>query len=121
MTCHRVNDKGGDVVPARCLKLGINWPRMRFMKLFLTLSASIAFGYDEWEITLKSGDESDGIIVSETDDEIMIKDAKAIATRIKKQDIATRRKLKTSLMPVGLQQTMSTPGLSFDLVGYLSP
>ena len=57
--------------------------------------------------------------MSETADEVLLKDAKAIATHVKKGDIATRRKLKTSLMPVGLQQTMSTQDL-VDLVGYLS-
>ncbi len=57
--------------------------------------------------------------MSETEDELTIKDIKATSTRIKKRDIATRVKLKTSLMPAGLQQTMSTDDL-VDLVGYLS-
>jgi putative membrane-bound dehydrogenase-like protein len=116
--CHRVNDKGGDVGPALS-EIGDKLAKEAIYEAILDPSASIAFGYDAWEITLKSGDEAGGIILSETEDDLTIKDAKAIATRIKKRDIATRRKLKTSLMPVGLQQTMSTQDL-VDLVGYLS-
>jgi len=118
MTCHRVNDKGVDLGPALS-EVGDKLAKDAIYEAILDPSASIAFGYDAWEITLKSGDEAGGIIVSETEDELMIKDAKAIATRIKKRDIASRRKLKTSLMPAGLQQTMSTQDL-VDLVGYLS-
>jgi putative membrane-bound dehydrogenase-like protein len=118
ITCHRVNDKGVDLGPALS-EIGDKLARDAIYEAILDPSASIAFGYDAWEITLKSGDEAGGIIVSETEDELMIKDAKAIATRIKKQDIASRKKLKTSLMPAGLQQTMSTQDL-VDLVGYLS-
>jgi putative membrane-bound dehydrogenase-like protein len=118
MTCHRVNDKGADLGPALS-EIGDKLAKDAIYEAILDPSASIAFGYDAWDITLKSGDEAGGIIISETDDELTIKDAKAIATRIKKQDIASRRKLKTSLMPVGLQQTMSTQDL-VDLVAYLS-
>jgi putative heme-binding domain-containing protein len=117
-TCHRVNDQGGDVGPALS-EIGDKLAKDAIFEAILDPSASIAFGYDAWQVTLKSDDEIEGIIVSETDSELLIKDAKAIATRIKKSDIASRRKLKTSLMPVGLQQTMSTQDL-VDLVGYLS-
>jgi putative heme-binding domain-containing protein len=118
VTCHRVNEKGADVGPALS-EIGDKLAKDAIYEAILDPSASIAFGYDAWEITLKSGDEAGGIIVSETEDELTIKDAKAIATRIKKQDVASRRKLKTSLMPAGLQQTMSAQDL-VDLVGYLS-
>jgi putative heme-binding domain-containing protein len=117
-TCHRVNDKGGEVGPALS-EIGDKLAKDAIYEAILDPSASIAFGYDAWQVTLKSGDEIEGIIVSETEEELLIKDAKAIATRLKKADIATRRKLKTSLMPTGLQQTMSTQDL-VDLVGYLS-
>ncbi len=58
-------------------------------------------------------------MVSDTTDELIIKDAKAIPTHVKKSDILSRQKLKLSLMPAGLQQAMSTQDL-VDLVEYLS-
>ncbi len=118
MTCHRINDKGADVGPALS-EIGAKLGKDALYEAILDPSAGIAFGYESWEISLKSGDDAMGIVVSDTDEEIIIKDAKAISTHIKKSDIVSRRKLKTSLMPAGLQQTMSTQDL-VDLVEYLS-
>ncbi len=118
ITCHRVNNMGADVGPGLS-EIGDKLGREAIYEAILDPSASIAFGYDAWDITQKSGDEIVGLIVSETEDELTVKDIKAISTRIKKRDIATRVKLRTSLMPADLQQTMSTEDL-VDLVGYLS-
>ncbi len=118
VNCHRVNDKGVDVGPALS-EIGDKLGKEGLYEAILDPSAGIAFGFEAWQIELKSGDEAFGIIVSETADEIVLKDAKAIATRIKKSDIAKRIQSKTSLMPTGLQQTMSTQDL-VDLVEYMS-
>lgn len=118
INCHRVNDKGADLGPALS-EIGAKLGKDALYEAILDPSAGITFGYEAWQIDLKSGDEAFGIIVSETADELVLKDAKAIATRIKKSDIATRRQSKISLMPAGLQQTMSTQDL-VDLVEYLS-
>ena len=118
INCHRINDKGADVGPALS-EIGAKLGKDALYEAILDPSAGIAFGYEAWQIELKSGDEAYGIIVSETADEIVLKDAKAIATHIRKSDIAKRQQSKTSLMPAGLQQTMSTQDL-VDLVEYLS-
>ena len=118
INCHRINNKGVDLGPALS-EIGNKLGKDALYEAILDPSAGIAFGYEAWQINLKSGDEAYGIIVSETADEIVLKDAKAIATHIRKGDIASRRQSKTSLMPAGLQQTMSTQDL-VDLVEYLS-
>jgi putative heme-binding domain-containing protein len=118
INCHRVNDKGADLGPALS-EIGAKLGKDALYEAILDPSAGIAFGYEAWQIDLKSGDEAYGIIVSETADELVLKDAKAIAIRIKKSDIAARRQSKISLMPAGLQQTMSTQDL-VDLVEFLS-
>ena len=118
MTCHRINDKGADVGPALS-EIGAKFGKDALYEAILDPSAGIAFGYEAWDIAMKSGDDLLGIVVSETDDELIIKDAKAISIHVKKSDILSRRKSKVSLMPVGLQQTMSTQDL-VDLVEYLS-
>ena len=116
--CHRVNDKGVDFGPALS-EIGTKLGKDALYEAILDPSAGIAFGYEAWQIELKSGDEAYGLIVSETADELTIKDVKAIPTRIKKSEIVKRQQLKTSIMPAGLQQTMSTQDL-VDLVEYLS-
>jgi len=118
INCHRVNDKGVDFGPALS-EIGTKLGKDALYEAILDPSAGIAFGYEAWDIELKSGDAAFGLIVSETIDELTLKDAKAIPTRIKKSDITSRRQLKTSIMPAGLQQTMSTQDLA-DLVEYLS-
>ena len=118
INCHRINEKGADVGPALS-EIGNKLGKDALYEAILDPSAGIAFGYEAWQIDLKSGDEAYGIIVSETADELVLKDAKAISTRIKKSDIAKRQQSKISLMPAGLQLTMSTQDL-VDLVEYLS-
>ena len=118
VTCHRVNEKGADVGPALS-EIGAKLGKDALYEAILDPSAGIEVGYEAWQITLKSGDDIVGIIKSETDDEVIVKDAKALATNIKKTDIQSRRKLKKSLMPDGLQQNLSTQDL-VDLVEYLS-
>ncbi len=118
ITCHRINDKGADVGPALS-EIGAKLGKDALYEAILDPSAGIAFGYEAWQITLKSGDDLVGIVKSETEDELILKDAKAIPIHIKKSDISSRRQLKTSLMPADLQKAMSTQDL-VDLVEYLS-
>jgi putative membrane-bound dehydrogenase-like protein len=118
INCHRVNDKGIDLGPALS-EIGTKLGKDALYEAILDPSAGIAFGYEAWHIQLKSGDDAVGLITSETENEIVLKDVRAISTHIKKADIIQRDKLKLSLMPAGLQQTMSTQDL-VDLVEYLS-
>ena len=68
---------------------------------------------------LKNGDEPYGLIASETADELTLKAVGGIVTKFKKSDIASRQQSKLSIMPAGLQQSMSTEEF-VDLVEYLS-
>jgi putative membrane-bound dehydrogenase-like protein len=116
--CHRVNNKGVDLGPALS-EIGAKLGKDALYEAILDPSAGIEFGYEAWLIQLKSGDEAYGIITSETADELVIKDAKAVPLRVKKSDIVSRQKSRLSLMPAGLQQAMTTQELA-DLVEYLS-
>ncbi len=117
INCHRVNSKGVDLGPALS-EIGAKLGKDALYEAILDPSAGIEFGFEAWQIELKSGDEAYGIITSETADELTIKDAKAIPIHIKKGDITRRQQMKTSMMPAGLQQTMSLQDL-VDLVEYL--
>jgi putative heme-binding domain-containing protein len=88
------------------------------LEAILDPSAGISFGYETWQLQLKSGDEAYGLVASETNEELSIKSVGGIITRYKKADIAKREKVGVSIMPTGLQQNMSTQEL-VDLVEYL--
>ena len=68
---------------------------------------------------VKDGNSAIGIVVSDTDAEVALKALGAIVTKFPKSAIASQTKLKTSLMPTGLQRAMAQQDL-IDLIEYLS-
>ena len=116
--CHVVNGKGVDVGP-QLSEIGTKLGKDAIYQAILDPSGGISFGFEAWNIQLKNEDELFGLITSETADEITVKTQTGIVSKVKKADIAKRQKLTTSLMPMGLQLTMSTQEL-VDLVEYLA-
>jgi len=116
--CHQVNGQGIDFGP-NLSEIGAKLGKDALYESVLNPSAGISFGYEAWLIELKNGDEAYGLIASETADELAIKAVGGIVTHYKKSDIAKRAQEKLSIMPAGLQQTMSLQDL-VDLVEYLS-
>jgi len=117
-SCHQVNGKGVDFGP-KLSEIGTKLGKDGLYAAILDPNAGISFGYETWQIELKNGDEAYGLLSSETEDEIAIKAAGNIVSRYKKSDMVRREKLKSSIMPTGLQQAMNTQDL-VDLVEYLS-
>jgi putative heme-binding domain-containing protein len=118
INCHQVNGKGVDFGPALS-EIGTKLGKDAIYESILDPSAGISFGYEAWSIELKNGDEIFGLIASETNDELAVKTQNGITTKYKKSEIAKRQKQTLSIMPAGLQLTMSTKDL-VDLVEYLS-
>jgi putative heme-binding domain-containing protein len=116
--CHIVNGQGKDFGPALS-EIGTKLGKDALYESILEPSAGISFGYESWEIMLKNGDELYGLIVSETGDSLSIKDASGLIRKIAKNDLKSRQTLKLSIMPAGLQMTMTTQEL-VDLVEYLA-
>lgn len=116
--CHQIGDKGRDLGPALS-EIGSKLGRDALYEAILDPNAGVSFDYEAWEIETHSGEEFFGILVNETATEVTIKDARAIPTRIAVKDIARREKGTVSIMPAGLQMTMSTQDL-VDLVEFLS-
>lgn len=116
--CHQVNGEGIDFGP-NLSEIGTKLGKDALYEAILDPSAGISFGFEAWQIELKSGEEAYGLIVSETADELALKTQGGIITRYKKSDVAKREQQKLSIMPADLQQTMSAEDL-VDLVEYLS-
>jgi len=116
--CHQVRGEGRDLGPA-LTEIGTKLPKEALYEAILDPSAGISFGFEAWQLQLKSGDEAYGLKASETADEVAIKDINGIVTRYKRADIVSMQQMKLSIMPAGLQQTMTTQEL-VDLVEYLS-
>ena len=116
--CHKVGDKGADFGPA-LTEIGTKLGKDALYEAILDPSAGISFDYEGWELMTRNGGEFSGIIASETADELTLKVQQSAPVRLRKSDVTRRQKLKLSIMPAGLQQTMSMQDLT-DLVEYLS-
>jgi putative heme-binding domain-containing protein len=116
--CHQIKTEGRDVGPA-LTEIGNKLTKEAMLEAILDPSAGISFGFEAWQVQLKSGDDAYGLKVNETPEEVAIKDINGIVTRYKKSEIAAMQQSKTSIMPTGLQMTMSTQEL-VDLLEYLS-
>lgn len=116
--CHVVNGQGVDVGP-QLSEIGAKLGKDALYQAILDPGSGISFGFEAWNIQLKNDDELFGLITSETAGEITVKTQTGIVSKVKKSDIARRQKLATSLMPMGLQLTMSTQEL-VDLIEYLA-
>lgn len=118
IACHQVNGEGLDFGP-KLSEIGTKLGKDALYESILDPSAGIAFGYEAWSVDLANGDELFGLIVSETADDLALKAQTGIVTKVKKAEIARRVKMATSIMPAGLQLTLSTQEL-VDLVEYLA-
>jgi putative heme-binding domain-containing protein len=117
-TCHKVRGQG-TVVGPDLSEIGSKLAKEALYESILDPSAGISFGYEAWQLELKNGDEPYGLIVSETAEELAIKNSTGVVTRYKKGDIKSRQQMKLSIMPSGLQQAMTAAEL-VDLVEFLT-
>lgn len=116
--CHQVNGTGIDFGP-NLSEVGSKLAREALYESILDPSAGISFGYEAWNVELKSGDELFGIIVSDTPEIVSVKTVGGIITKCRPSDIVRRDKSKLSIMPAGLQQNMSADDL-VSLIEYLA-
>jgi putative heme-binding domain-containing protein len=94
-------------------------PKSGLLLAILDPSAGIAFGYEGWSIRTNDGQQLVGMITSETDDEVAMKLIGGIQRRVPKSTIVERKRMDASLMPQGLERTMTETDLT-NLVEYLS-
>ena len=78
VTCHIVNGEGTNFGP-ELSEIGTKLPKEAIYTSILYPSAGISMGYEGWIISTKDGDDLDGMIASQTADEIVLK-AQAAST-----------------------------------------
>lgn len=116
--CHQVNGIGQDVGP-NLSEIGKKLGKAALYEAILFPSAAISHGYENWLVLTEDGQIYTGLLVSESDEEVKIKDDKGIVRTIPTSQIEERKKQPTSLMPSDLQRLMTTEEL-VDLVEYLT-
>ena len=116
--CHTVSGEGASFGPDLST-IGAKLPKTGMYDAILNPNSGINFGYEGYEITLKDGSISQGIIQSETGDQLTIMIMGGSTFTYSKDEIAERKELSQSLMPEQLERTMSKHEL-VSLVEYLT-
>ncbi len=117
LKCHTVRGVGGNVGPDLSM-IGKKASRENLFESILDPSKAIADQYLTWNVETSKGLSVSGLLVEETADHITLRDANGKDTRISKDDVESREKSKTSLMPNNLVAYMTADDL-VDLVEYL--
>jgi putative heme-binding domain-containing protein len=116
--CHRLGTEGVDFGPA-LTQIGSKLGKEALYEAILNPSAGIAFGYEAWSMETTAGDEITGIIISETPQELTLKQQTGVTTRLEPSRILHRQRLKLSVMPAGLGGLIAKEDL-IDLVEFLT-
>ena len=115
--CHTVNSQGKDIGP-NLSEIGSKLGKDALLVSILDPSAGISHNYETFLAVTDDGKTISGILVSKTDDEVVLKDANAIVHTLKTAELEEIKKLSTSLMPADLQKLLTAQDL-VDVVEYM--
>ncbi|HEX4792893.1 MAG TPA: PVC-type heme-binding CxxCH protein, partial [Humisphaera sp.] len=116
--CHQIGDEGQMIGPPLTV-VGSKLSKPQLYEAILYPSLAIEMGYETWVVRTKGGDVISGLKVEDTPDHITIKDTDAKFHDIAVDQVDKMVKQPISLMPEGLNETMTKQDL-VDLVEYLS-
>jgi putative membrane-bound dehydrogenase-like protein len=116
--CHRAAGKGGTVGPDLS-QVGRFRTTRDLLESIVFPSSSIVPEYRQYTIMTKKGKSMLGMIVRETTDAIYLRTSDLAEVRVARTDVEDMTPSKVSLMPEGLEKTMSGQELS-DLLEFLN-
>lgn len=117
MKCHTIRGFGGAVGPDLSV-IGKKVSKENLYESILQPSKAIADQFINWIIETKGGQALTGLIVEETPEYIVLRDANAKDTKLTKAEIESRAKSPQSIMPENLLALMTEDDL-VDMVEYL--
>jgi putative heme-binding domain-containing protein len=115
-TCHHVAGQGVQVGPD--ISDTREKTRDQLLNDILNPNAAIDANYIEYSVTLKNGKSLNGIIVTETGGSITLKRAENVVETVLRQDVDEVQSTGRSLMPEGLEKTISVAEMT-DLLTFL--
>jgi len=115
--CHMVGTQGKNVGPA-LTEIGDKLSKEAMYVSILDPSAGISHNFEAYTALMEDGSIVTGLLVSETESTLILKDPKGIERSMDRKEIEGYKKQEKSLMPENLQETMDEQGL-VDLIEYL--
>ncbi len=116
--CHKVGEAGKEVGPS-LTEIGSKLSKEAMFVSILDPSAGVSHNYETFAITLNSGNVLSGIVVSRSDEEVVVRNAEGIDRVIAVSEIDEIIKTGVSLMPSDLQKVMTVQDL-VNVVAYLT-
>ena len=114
--CHKVRGKGKEVGPDLS-EIGSKLSREAMYVSILDPSAAVSHNFETYSILTLDGLAVTGLLISETDDAVTLRNSEGIDKTVDQEDIEIFKKQKTSLMPQDLQKLLTVDQL-VDLVEY---
>ena len=116
--CHKVGEVGKEIGPS-LTEIGSKLSKEAMFVSILDPSAGVSHNYETYAITLDSGNVLSGILVSRSDDEVVVRNAEGIDRVLAAAEIDEMIKTGVSLMPADLQKVMTVQEL-VNVVAYLT-
>lgn len=118
--CHVTGDGQSPLGPD-LTRLGESITDVHLVESLLHPSKSIRKGYETVQLLTADGEVRAGMLVSEDDDKLVLRDATNLeaSLSIAKDDIEARNTSHVSMMPEGLVATLNSPREFLDLISYL--
>lgn len=114
--CHKVRGVGKEVGPDLS-EIGSKLSREAMYVSILDPSAAVSHNFETYSILTLDGLAITGLLISETDDAVTLRNSEGIDKTVKQADIEIFKKQKTSLMPQDLQKLLTVDQL-VNLVEY---
>lgn len=116
--CHQVNGDGADFGP-KLSEIGSKFGKDGQYMAIIYPSAGVSFGYEGFEVKMKDGSTTIGIVSSKTETDLIMKFPGGTTQNYKMSQVVSMKKMDESLMTAGLHEAMPQQDL-VDLVEYLS-
>jgi putative heme-binding domain-containing protein len=115
--CHKVRGEGQEVGPDLS-EVGSKLSVEALYESILNPSAGISHSYEMYSLLTADGRTISGLLVSQTDEEIVLKDKDAVLHKVPRSEVDEFARQQKSLMPEDLQKQLTEQQL-VDLIEYL--
>lgn len=115
--CHIVKGYGKNVGPDLS-EIGSKLTREAMFVAILDPSAGVSHNFESYILQTDSGDVATGLLVSQTEEEIVLKDAQGIERKFPRDEVEEFKKQEKSIMPENLHHNFDEQGL-VDIVEYM--
>jgi putative heme-binding domain-containing protein len=116
-TCHRIGNEGGQIGPD-LTKVGAIRAGGDILESIVLPSSTIAQGYEPYVVATKDGKVMNGIIARQTGDTLFLRDSAGAELRVPKDQVQEMTRSATSIMPEGLERSITKDEFR-DLLAFL--